>query len=61
MPDIDGDDTANALTDGLLILRGMFGLSGDALTKNVTSPSALRDRSGIAAHLTFSCDLSVDS
>jgi uncharacterized delta-60 repeat protein len=30
--DVDGDGEANALTDGLLILRAMLGLSGDALT-----------------------------
>ena len=29
--DIDGDGQYNALTDGLLLLRGMFGLDGDAL------------------------------
>jgi uncharacterized delta-60 repeat protein len=39
--DADGDGQVNALTDGLLILRAMLGLSGNALTAgavNVSSP-----------------------
>ncbi len=30
--DIDGNNTVNALTDGLLLLRAMFGLTGAAVT-----------------------------
>ena len=35
--DIDGNDDLDALTDGLLILRGMFGLTGEALTSGANS------------------------
>ena len=35
--DIDGNQRYDALTDGLLILRGMFGLSGDALLAGATA------------------------
>ena len=41
--DADGDGQAHAMTDGLLILRAMLGLSGNALTAgavNTSSPSA---------------------
>jgi uncharacterized delta-60 repeat protein len=40
--DIDGDGEANALTDGLLILRAMLGLSDDALiagARNTAHPN----------------------
>jgi hypothetical protein len=40
--DIDGNGTADALTDGLLILRYMFGLRGDALIANAVDPAATR-------------------
>ena len=33
--DIDGDGNVDALTDGLLLLRYLFGLSGDTLTVGV--------------------------
>ena len=35
--DLDGDGTADALTDGLLFLRSTFELTGDALFENATS------------------------
>ena len=38
--DVDGDGTFDALTDGLLLLRHMFGLSGEALIAGVVSDSA---------------------
>jgi hypothetical protein len=38
--DIDGDGSPDALSDGLLILRSMFGLTGEALIQNAVSPSA---------------------
>jgi hypothetical protein len=38
--DVDGDQRYDALTDGLLILRSMFGLSGDALISGAISDSA---------------------
>ncbi len=38
--DIDGNGEADALTDGLLLLRGMFGLTEDALITDVLAPNA---------------------
>ena len=38
--DLDGDQRYDALTDGLLILRSMFGLTGDALISGAISDSA---------------------
>ena len=38
--DVDGDGEANALTDGLLIIRRLFGFSGDSLISGAVSPSA---------------------
>ena len=35
--DIDNDGRADALTDGLLFLRFIFGLSGDSLTNGLIS------------------------
>ena len=32
--DIDGNGTTDALTDGLMLLRAMFGLTGVAVTNN---------------------------
>ena len=40
--DIDGDGTADALTDGLLMLRYLFGLRGPGLIQNAIAPGALR-------------------
>jgi uncharacterized delta-60 repeat protein len=40
--DVDGDGEVNAMTDGLLILRAMLGLSGDALVvgaRNASHPN----------------------
>jgi hypothetical protein len=41
--DIDGNGTADALTDGLLMLRYLFGLTGDALINNAIATNATRD------------------
>ena len=38
--DIDGNNELDALTDGLLLLRGMFGLTGDALVNGVIGVNA---------------------
>ena len=38
--DIDGDTNPDALSDGWLILRSMFGLTDEALTENAVSPIA---------------------
>jgi len=40
--DIDGDGRYDALTDGLLLLRHLFGLSGPALTAGALGANALR-------------------
>ena len=49
--DIDGDGGVDALTDGLLLLRYSFGLSGDALTSGVISPNATRSAQDIEDYL----------
>ena len=41
--DIDGNGQADALTDGLLIIRWEFGLRGDGLVAGVTGPGAIRE------------------
>jgi len=38
--DIDGDGTASALTDGLLIIRRLFGFTGAALTQDAIGEAA---------------------
>ena len=40
--DIDGDGQTDALTDGLLLLRYLFGFDGDALVQDVVAESATR-------------------
>ena len=40
--DIDGDDEAKALTDGLLLIRQLFGFTGDALTAGAVGETAER-------------------
>jgi hypothetical protein len=40
--DIDGNDDVDALTDGLLLLRYLFGLEGQALVQNVTAYGSQR-------------------
>ncbi len=41
--DIDGDGEFSALTDGLLLLRYLFDLSGQNLISDVISPTAIRN------------------
>ena len=40
--DVDGDGNADAPTDGLLIIRYLFGLRGDALIAGALAPTATR-------------------
>ncbi len=40
--DVDGDGRTDALTDGVLIMRYLLGLRGDALINSAVSPSARR-------------------
>ncbi len=41
--DIDGQGGANALTDGMLSLRYLFGITGDTLLDGVISSDAVRN------------------
>jgi hypothetical protein len=50
--DIDDDGTTQALTDGLLLIRYLFGFRGDALIGNAIGQGATRtDAATIEAHL----------
>ena len=49
--DIDGDNRYDALTDGLLIARYLFGLRGPALVAQATSSGATRSAAAIEARL----------
>ena len=40
--DIDGDNEADPLTDGLLLIRYLFGFSGDVLISGAVSENAER-------------------
>ena len=52
LADIDGNGQIDALTDGLLILRYLFGLEGDTLIKGVIAADATRTTpADIEAHL----------
>jgi len=58
--DIDGDSSVDAATDGLLLLRALLGLSGNAVIGNALSPCATRTTwAAIRSHLTSSCALTV--
>ena len=49
--DVDGNEQIDALTDGLLVLRYLFGLSGDTLTAGVVASDAIRSTEEILNHL----------
>ncbi|XXK59349.1 immunoglobulin-like domain-containing protein [Porticoccaceae bacterium nBUS_09] len=50
--DVDGNGSVDALTDGLLLLRYLFELDGDALTSDVIGEGAIRtDSSGLEAYM----------
>ena len=49
--DVDGDGRTDALTDGLLILRYLFGLRGPSLTANAIGPGATRNGAQIEAFI----------
>ena len=51
LADIDGSGDIDALTDGLLILRYLFGLEGETLVAGVVSSEATRTTEEIEAHL----------
>jgi len=51
--DVDGNGVADALTDGLLILRDLFGLTGVELVQGAIGPGSTRvDPTGIHNYLT---------
>lgn len=41
--DIDGNGNADALSDGIILLRYLFGLRGEALTEGALGPNATRN------------------
>ena len=56
--DIDGNDDYDALTDGLLLLRGMFGLDGSALvTGTIASDATYTESVDIESRIAMLGDL----
>ncbi|MBK7472260.1 MAG: hypothetical protein IPI73_18270 [Betaproteobacteria bacterium] len=54
--DFDGNGAQDALTDGLLVLRALFGLTGNAVTNNAIGDNAKRDNwPALRAHLNGNC------
>jgi hypothetical protein len=54
--DVDGNGAQDALTDGLLILRAMFGLTGTAVTNGAVGSGASRaDWTALRAYLNGNC------
>jgi len=51
--DVDGDGARLASTDGILILRRMLGLSGDALVEGATHACVPRSPAGIAQSISL--------
>jgi len=49
--DIDGNGVIDALTDGLLVIRYLSGLHGDALISGAIGPNAQRNASQIESHI----------
>jgi hypothetical protein len=50
--DIDGSGDVNALTDGLLILRSLFGFSDEALTNNLAGDCENCDATSVNNYVT---------
>ncbi|MEO7761013.1 MAG: SBBP repeat-containing protein [Casimicrobiaceae bacterium] len=54
--DVDGDGKANALTDGLLLVRAMLGMTGTAVTNGALGADAKRNDWGkLVAYLNGNC------
>ena len=52
LADVDGNGEIDALTDGLIVLRYLFGLRGDSLVAGVVASNATRiSHEAIEAHL----------
>jgi hypothetical protein len=49
--DIDQNNSVDALTDGLLLMRYAFGLRGDSLTENVISSDSLIDKAAVEENI----------
>jgi len=49
--DVDGNGQVGALTDGLMILRALLGLTGTQITSNAIGAGATRTSSAIEAHI----------
>lgn len=49
--DVDGDGAANAVTDGIIILRHMLGLTGSTLTNGATGLDATRNAAEIESYI----------
>ena len=58
--DIDGDSSVDAATDGVLLLRALLGLSGNAVIGSAVSPCATRTTwADIRAHMATTCGLAL--
>jgi len=58
--DVDESLQAQPLTDGLLVIRHLFGFSGDALTSGAVSGDASRDASDVIASYLTDADSELD-
>ena len=58
--DIDENSEAKALTDGLLVIRHLFGFTGDALATGAISTDATRDRAEDISALLADADSELD-
>ena len=58
--DIDENSKAKALTDGLLVIRHLFGFTGDALATGAISTDATRDRAEDISALLADADSELD-
>ncbi|MBC6480749.1 MAG: hypothetical protein GDA56_26235 [Hormoscilla sp. GM7CHS1pb] len=58
--DIDGNGVIDALTDGLVAIRYLFGFRGETLTEGVVSEGATRDTSEIVTYLDEMGDTMLD-
>ncbi|MBC6476514.1 MAG: hypothetical protein GDA56_26785 [Hormoscilla sp. GM7CHS1pb] len=58
--DIDGNGVIDALTDGLVAIRYLFGFRGETLTEDVVGEGATRDTSEIVTYLDEVGDIMLD-
>lgn len=58
--DVDESLQAQPLTDGLLVIRHLFGFSGDALTSGAVASDANRDASEVIASYLTDADSQLD-